>query len=67
MRQSTSLKDASLAPVAQSIECQLWGTGVHGFDPGPQHTEVVKNGTSCSSRGIQTYRVELGLVDPVSG
>ena len=24
------------------------GTGGHGFDPGPQHTEVVKNGTSCS-------------------
>ena len=26
--------------------------------------EVVKNGTSCSSLGTQTYGVELGLVDP---
>ena len=38
-----------------------------GFDPGPRHTKVVKNGTSCSSLGTQTYGVELGLVDPVSG
>ena len=38
-----------------------------GFDPGPRHTKVVKNGTSCSSLGTQTYEVELGLVDPVSG
>ena len=51
------------APVAQS----LLGTGGHGFDPGPQHTEVIKNGTSYSSRGTQTYGVELGLVDQVSG
>ena len=43
------------------------GTGGHGFDPGPRHTKVVKNGTSCSSLGTQTYGVELGLVDPVSG
>ena len=34
---------------------------------GPQHTKVVKNGTSCSSLGTQIYGVELGLVDPVSG
>ena len=39
----------------------------HGFDPGPRHTKVVKNGTSCSSLGTQTYGIELGLVDPVSG
>ena len=26
-----------------------------------------KNGTSCSSLGTQTYGVELGLVDTVSG
>ena len=26
-----------------------------------------KNGTSCFSLGTQTYGVELGLVDPVSG
>ena len=37
------------------------------FEPGPRHTKVVKNGTSCSSLGTQTYRVELGLIDPVSG
>ena len=43
------------------------GTGSPGFDPGPRHTKVVKNGTSCSSLGTQIYGVELGLVDPVSG
>ena len=43
------------------------GNGGHGFDPGPRYTKVVKNGTSCSSLGTQTYGVELGLVDPVSG
>ena len=42
------------------------GTGGHGFDPGSRHTKVVKNGTSCSSLGTQSYRVELGLVNPVS-
>ena len=26
-----------------------------------------KNGNNCSSLGTQTYGVELGLVDPVSG
>ena len=46
---------------------RLRGTGGHGFDPGPRHTKVVKNGTSCSSLGTQIYGVELGLVDPVSG
>ena len=44
----------------------LKGTGGHGFDPGPRHTKVVKNGTSCTSFGPQTYGVELGLVDSVS-
>ena len=33
-------------PVAQSVECLFRGTGGHGFDPGPQHTKVVKNGTT---------------------
>ena len=56
-----------LAPVAQSVECPLRGTGDHGFDPGPRHTKVIKNSTSCSSLGIQTYGLELGLIDPVSG
>ena len=56
-----------LAPTAQLAECPLGGTGDHGFDPGPRHTKVVKYGTSCSSLGTQTYGVELGLVDPVSG
>ena len=55
------------APIAQSVECPLRGTGGHGFDPGPRHTKVVKNGTSCSSLGTQTYKVALGMVDPVSG
>ena len=35
-------------PVAEAVECLLRGTGDHGFDPGPRHTKVVKNGTSCS-------------------
>ena len=55
------------APIAQLVECPLRGTGGHGFDPGPRHTKVVNNGTSCSSLGTQTYGVELGLVGPVSG
>ena len=55
------------APIAQLVEFPLQGTGGHGFDPGPRHTKVVKNGTSCSSLGTQIYGVELGLVDPVSG
>ena len=55
------------APIAQLVECPLRGTGGHGFDPGPRHTKVVKNGTSCSSLGTQIHGVELGLVDPVSG
>ena len=55
------------APIAPLVECPLLGTGGHRFDPGPRHTKVVKNGTSCSSLGTQIYGVELGLVDPVSG
>ena len=55
------------APVAQLVECTLRGTGSHGFDPGPQHTEIVKNDTSCSSLGTQIYGIELGLVNPVPG
>ena len=51
-----------LAPVAQQVECPLQGTGGHRS----RHTKVVKNGTSCSSLGTQTYGVELGLVEPVS-
>ena len=43
------------------------GTGGHGFDLRPRHTKVVKNGTSCSLLGTQSYGVELGMVDPVSG
>ena len=54
-------------PIGQLVECPLRGTGGHGFDPGPRHTKVVKNVTSCSSLGTQIYGVELGLVDAVSG
>ena len=57
----------TLAPIAQLVECPLRGTGGHGLDPGLRHTKVIKNGSSCSSLGTQTYGVELGLVDPVSG
>ena len=51
----------------QRLLCPLRGRAGQGFDPGPRHTKVVKNGTSCSSLGTQIYGVELGLVDPVSG
>ena len=67
-RQSIKMHPSKLpAPIAQLVECPLQGTGDHGFDPGPRHTKVVKNGTSCSLLGTQIYGVELGLVDPVSG
>ena len=55
------------ALVAQSVECPLWGMEGDRLDLGPGHTKIIKNGTSCSSLGIQTYRIELGLVDRVSG
>ena len=61
------LSSLAPAPVAQSVECPLRGMGGHKFDPGLQHTKVIKNGTNCSSLGTQTYGVELGLVDPVLG
>ena len=55
------------ALVAQSVECPLRRMGGHRFDPGPRHTKVVKNGTSCCSlHGTKTYGVELGLVARVS-
>ena len=43
----------------------LWG-GCE-FEPRPGHTKVFKNGTSCTSLGALAYKVELGLVNPVSG
>ena len=55
------------APVALVIECPLRGTGGQGFDPGRDIPKSLKKSTSCSSFGTQTYGVELGLVDPVSG
>ena len=67
MYQDINLQFFLLAPAAQVVECPLRGTGGHGFDPGPRQTKLVKNSTSCSSLGTQTYGVELGLVDPVSG
>ena len=54
-----------LALVAQLGECPLQGRRGHGFDPGPRHTKVVKNGTSCSLLGTQTYGVELRLVNVI--
>ena len=44
------------------IECPLLGREIPVRDSGL----LVKNGTSCSSFGTQTYELELGLVDPVS-
>ena len=55
------------AQVAQSVECPLRETWGHGFDPGPRHTNVFKNGTSCSSLSTQTYEEEPGLVEAVPG
>ena len=37
-----------------------------GFDPGPRHTKVVNNGTSCSPLGTRIFGVGLGLVAPGS-
>ena len=56
-----------LAPEAQSVDFLLRGTGGHGFSPRLRHTKVIKNGTSSSLLGTQTYGIELGLVDRVSG
>ena len=55
---NTDASNLQPAPIVQSVECPLRGTGL---------TKVVKNGTSCSSLGTQIYGIELGLVDPVSG
>ena len=41
-------------------------SGGTGFNPGPRHTKVVKNGTSCSPLGTQIFGVGLGLVASVS-
>ena len=41
-------------------------SGGTGFDPGPQHTKVVNNGTNCSPLGTRIFGVGLGLVAPVS-
>ena len=38
-----------------------------GSNPGRDILNSLKNSTSCSSLGTQTYGVELGLADPVSG
>ena len=41
-------------------------SGGNEFDPGPRHTKVVNNGTSCSPLGTRIFGVGLGLVAPVS-
>ena len=41
-------------------------SGGTGFDPGPRHTKVVNNGTSCSPLGTRIFGVVLGLVATVS-
>ena len=57
------------APVAQSVECPIQGTGVHGFNPGLRHTKVVIKGTSCSLLGTQTYvviTIKIIIIDFIS-
>ena len=49
-------------PVAQLVEYPLQGMGGQVFNPGLRHTKVVKNGTSYSSLGTQSYSIELGLI-----
>ena len=49
------------------VECQLRGTGDWSFNPRPWHTKVMKNSNSFSLLDTQTFGLELGLVDPVSG
>ena len=56
----------NIAPVAQLVECPLRGNRMSWVWSRARHTKVFKNGTSRSSLGTQTYRVELGPVDPVS-
>ena len=52
------------APVDQSVECLRQGIGGDtGSIPGHDTLKLLK----WYSLGIQTYGVELGLVDPVSG
>ena len=41
-------------------------SGGTGFEPGPQHTKVVNNGTNCSPLGTRIFGVGLGLVASVS-
>ena len=41
-------------------------SGGTGLDPGPRHTKVVNNGTSCSPLGTRIFGVGLELVAPVS-
>ena len=41
-------------------------SGGTGFDPGPRHTKVVNNGTSCSRLGTRIFGVGLEMVASVS-
>ena len=41
-------------------------SGGTGLDPGPRHTKVVNNGTSCSPLRSRIFGVGLGLVVTVS-
>ena len=70
MKESGSIwlpPNAAYTGPSSLVQCPLQEMGGHGFDSGPWQTKVVKNGISYSSFGTQTYKVELGLVDPVSG
>ena len=42
-----------------SPEGRVSAPGNGRFNPGQRHTKVVKNGTSCSSLGTQTYEVDV--------
>ena len=48
------------APIVQFVECPRRRTWGHRFDPGSQHTKVVKNGTSCASLSDLRGRARTG-------
>ena len=58
----------TLAPVAKSVECPLWGLGAHRFDPRAQYiSKFLKMVLAARCLALKTYGEKLGLVDQMSG